>query len=159
MHLAVFVSTSRRIQREWKRRESNLRNKWRNFGAKNMSKGSVWKARCVGFKSLPSRIYSRRCRMQHHSLRPRSRFAKRSDGFAIFPQPHVNRAVHIDVACPHILISWEKLLRECVPFWQIGRHEKGVTKIIITGDEGAGSKCHFSGVNGEILDNACGSAR
>lgn len=33
-------------------------------------------------------------------------------------------------------LSHEKLLRECVPpFWQIGRHERGVTKVIITGDE------------------------
>lgn len=48
-----------------------------------------------GFKSLPSRIYSRRCRMQHRSLCPRPRFTKRSDGFAKFLEPHVNRAAHV----------------------------------------------------------------
>lgn len=33
------------------------------------------------------------------------------------------------------LISWEAI-RKCRPsFWQTDRHEKGVTKIIITGDE------------------------
>lgn len=106
MHLAVFVPTNSKVRwEEWKRGESNLRNKWRNFGAKNMSKGSVWKTRYVGFKSLPSWIYSRRCWMQHHSLCPRSQFTKRSDGFAKFPQRKPGHT------CWHILSSYIYLVR------------------------------------------------
>lgn len=129
------VAESRWEERR-KRRGSNLRNKWRNFGAKNMSEGSAWKTRCVRLKSLPSRIYSRRCRMQHH--RPRSQFTKTIRRIReIPPTPRkLGRA-----RWRFVYSSREKLLREIyAPNWiDAGKVQR---RLLL---RGAVSKCHFSG--------------
>lgn len=122
-----------------------------------MSKGSVWKTRCVGFKSLPSRIYSRRCRMQHRFLYSRPQFAKRSNGFTKFLQPRrtlIGPRWRILSSHSYLVRSYYKNMYRR---FEISKHEKGVTKIRYY-YRGVGSKHHFSKMNGEIVDNAYGSA-